>query len=159
MTANCIPRPHVQSMIFATDSVGMDILLDPARAKINVTDFGGGPDDPVGLSGCYANHHKAVHSEIGLATLIENAGYEVDVMMAAFRQADSLTAYCEGLTRDEQDDILYDNAYFGFNIHPYETIFFKTNRQIDPLAIEHLTNWTLKSNITSMDTCKAVKLK
>lgn len=152
LTANCYPRGHVQSMIFATDDIGMAVLLDPNHATTGVADNYGAADDPVGLSGCYDNHRAAVHSEIGLATLIQNADYAVDVMMAAFHQETSLEAYCNATG---MGDVLHNDAYYGFNIHPYETIFFKTNRKIDPVAIEKLTEWHLKRNVTAQTLCPA----
>lgn len=154
MTANCNPRGHIQSMIFATDDIGMGILLDRERATTGgVADWYGSADDPVGLSSCYTNHGSAVHSEIGLATLIQNAGYEVDVMMAAFHQDTNtdLQAYCNA--SGGKGDVLSNGAYFGFNIHPYETIFMKTNRFIDPVAISKLTEWHLKRNVTALNLC------
>lgn len=156
LTANCSPRPHVQSMIFATDSIGMAVLLDPEHATTGVADKYGTANDTVGLSGCYSGHRSAVHSEIGLATLIQNAGYSVDVMMAAFHQDQDektdLDAYCNATG---MGDVLHNDKYFGFNIHPYETIFFKTNRKIDPVAIEKLTEWHLKRNVTAQTLCPA----
>ncbi|KAL1890610.1 hypothetical protein Sste5346_008126 [Sporothrix stenoceras] len=153
LTANCYPRPHVQSMIFATDSVGMAVLLDPEHATTGVDDKYGASNDTVGLSGCYSSHRAAVHSEIGLATLIQNAGYSVDVMMAAFHQETSLEAYCNAT--DNKGDVLNNDDYFGLNLHPYETIFFKTNRKIDPVAIKMLTEWHLKRNVTAQTLCPA----
>ncbi|KIH89214.1 hypothetical protein SPBR_07481 [Sporothrix brasiliensis 5110] len=152
LTANCHPRPHVQSMIFATDDTGMSILLDPDHATSGVADKFGGADDPVGLTGCYNNHRSAVHSEVGLTTLIQNAGYAVDVMMAAIHQETSLEAYCNATN---SNDVLFNDAYFGFNVHPYETIFIKTNRDIDPVAIKKLSEWHLKRNMTSQTLCPA----
>ncbi|CAK7273828.1 hypothetical protein SEPCBS57363_005848 [Sporothrix epigloea] len=154
LTASCWPRGHIQSMIYATDDVGMGILLDPDHAATGVPDVYGTADDTVGLSGCYNGHKAAVHSEIGLATLITNAGYQVDAMMAAYHHQGGLEEYCR-TTGNGSGDVLLPNQYFGIDVHPYETIFFKTNRKIHSVGIGQLTEWHLRRNVTAMDLCHA----
>ncbi|KAK3366518.1 hypothetical protein B0H63DRAFT_529903 [Podospora didyma] len=73
MTLNCKPRPHVQSMILATDYVGMALLLDPLLTTTPQDDAYGGKEDPAGLSGCYDDWRKAVHAEIDTTALITGA--------------------------------------------------------------------------------------
>lgn len=149
MTANCWPRFHVQSMIWATDSTGMALLLDPP-ANSSVADEFGDAAAAVGLSGCYDGWNAAVHAEIGSTAIITGAGYEVDLMMAAYHGKER---YAEECDTSENGDLLWDGKYFGSNIHPYETIFIKANRDIDPTLIGHLTEWHLASGRTSWDTC------
>lgn len=62
LTYQCIPNPHVQSMLLATDHIGMKILLDPDLAYSVPLDTPpwGGPELPVGYSICYADYGKAV---------------------------------------------------------------------------------------------------
>ncbi|KAK3389307.1 hypothetical protein B0H63DRAFT_96999 [Podospora didyma] len=151
MTLNCQPRPHVQSMIFATDHVGMAILLDPGLATTSVDDEHGKKEDPVGLSGCYNDWHKAVHAEIGTTGLIIRAGYKVDVMMTSLHSEKGAEEYCKA--HPESGDLLWNNRYFGGNIHPYETVFMKTNRDVEKPLMASLTAWHLKMNISSYDTC------
>lgn len=54
--------PHVQSMLFATDQIGMSILIDPNLAHTVAFDSQpyGGYEDPVGFSACYPDYTKAV---------------------------------------------------------------------------------------------------
>ncbi|KAE9373643.1 hypothetical protein N431DRAFT_465921 [Stipitochalara longipes BDJ] len=150
-TFNCQPRPHLQSMLFATDDVGMGILLDPVLAKsASIDDFWGTKDDPVGFTQCYETLYLAVHSEVGITELIRSQGYEVDSLMTAFQAATPAT-YCE--KNGFPEDILYDRKYYGANIHPYETVFIKANRNIDTTLLEDMTKWHLEQPTSSWQTC------
>ena len=137
--------------LFATDDVGMGILLDPTIANsASIDDYWGTKDDPVGFTPCYKTLKLAVHSEVGITKLIRSQGYEVDSFLTAF-QAATPTTYCE--ENGYPEDILYDRQYYGANIHPYETVFIKANRNIDPTLLKDMTKWHLEQNTTSWDTC------
>ncbi|KAF9872866.1 hypothetical protein CkaCkLH20_09729 [Colletotrichum karsti] len=152
MTLNCKPRLHIQSMIFATDDVGMGILLDPSIATTaSEDDQFGSKDSPVGLSGCYADWNAAVHAEVGTTGLIMKAGFKVDAMMTSLQAEGGAEEYCKA--HPDSGDVLWDKKYFGSNIHPYETIFIKANRNVDPHLMSSMTDWHLRMNTTSFDTC------
>jgi hypothetical protein len=139
-------------MVLATDDVGMGVLLDPALGQtVHHEDKWGGLDDWTGLSHCFETLYKAVHAEIGLTELVRSQGYEVDVMTTSFHAASEPIKYCEEF--DNPPDNQYDHAYFGTNIHPYETVFFKANRDIDPVTIQDLTDWHLRMKTNAWDTC------
>lgn len=139
-------------MLLATDDVGMSILLDPALAlSASVDDFYGRKEDPVGFTPCFASLTKAVHAEIGITTLIQSQGYDVDVVMTAPHSQESFERFC--MEAGHPDDFLYKNAYLGTNVHPYETMFMKANRDIDPVLLQKLTEWHLDANVTGWDTC------
>lgn len=153
MTANCWPRFHVQSMIWATDAVGMSLLLYPP-ANSSAADRFGAAGDPVGLAGCYDGWDAAVHAEIGSTALITSQGYEVDVMMAAFHGwGGGGGDYAASCNNTSNGDVLWNGRYFGTNVHPYETVFMKANRNIDPVLMERLTEWHEARGLTSWDTC------
>jgi hypothetical protein len=138
-------------MLFATDDIGMSILLDPTIASsVSIDDSWGTKDDPVGFTPCYETLKKAVHAEIGTTELVRSQGYEVDSFLTAFHAATPVT-YCE--VNGYPSDILYDKKYYGANIHPYETVFIKANRDIDPTLLEDMTKWHLSQNTTSWDSC------
>jgi hypothetical protein len=138
-------------MLFATDDIGMGILLDPSLAKsAAIDDYWGTKDDPVGFTECYKTLQLAVHSEVGITDLIRSQGYEVDSMLAAFHAA-TPTSYCE--KNGYPEDILYDRRYYGANVHPYETVFIKANRNIDPTLLEDMTKWHLEQSTTSWNSC------
>ncbi|KAL7627999.1 hypothetical protein AAE478_002195 [Parahypoxylon ruwenzoriense] len=133
MTVNCGPRPHVQSMIWATDYIGMELLLYPLANASELDPFGTA-NDTVAFGGCYEKFHQAIHAEVGGTNVIRKAGYKVSAMMSAF-QGEQYFDECD----KHPGDLLFDGNYFGTNIHPYETIFFKANRGIDPPTLELLT--------------------
>lgn len=97
--------------------------------------------------------HQAIHGELGLSDLIESQGYEVDALLAAYQGHPTPANYC--FENGSPEDILYDNRYYGSNVHPYELVFIKANRNIDPILLEKMTMWHLNQNETSWDTCEA----
>lgn len=153
-TINCEPAPHLQSMLWATDEVGMSILLDPELAySVPADDHWGTKDTPVGLSFCHQTMDQAVHTEIGSTRLILSQGYEVDALMTAYASATSPQDYCKN---GQFEDILYDHKYYGSNVHPYETVYIKSNRNIDQVLLDKMTEWHLSWNISSWDSCKVL---
>ncbi|ROW14175.1 hypothetical protein VPNG_04283 [Cytospora leucostoma] len=153
-TINCEPAPHLQSMLWAMDEVGMSILLDPALAhSVPVKDGWGSEDTPVGMSFCHETMLQAVHTEIGSTRLILSQGYEVDALMTAYASSNSTQDYCE---HGQFEDVLYNDRYYGTNVHPYELVFIKSNRNIDPTLLAKMTEWHLGSGISSWDSCKAL---
>lgn len=152
LTVNCGPLPHIQSMILTTDEIGMGLLLDPNNAHVgSVDDNWGSKEDVVGLTGCYENHMKAIHAEIGTSRMIIEKGYELDAMMTSYSSVKPIDKYCKTFEGDTQ----YKDRYFGINLHPYETIFYKTNRDMDPLPVEKLTEWQNNRNYDSRKACRA----
>ncbi|KUJ18928.1 uncharacterized protein LY89DRAFT_581954, partial [Mollisia scopiformis] len=148
---NCKPYQHVQSMLLATDDIGMGILLSPSLAdSVEVNDVFGSASDPTGFTPCYAAMGQAIHGEMGLTELIRKQGYEVDVLLTAFH-AETPTTYCEANAHPE--DILYEGKYYGSNVHPYELVFIKANRNIDPILLASMTRWHLKQKDSAWDVC------
>ncbi|KAH9887856.1 hypothetical protein F4778DRAFT_423720 [Xylariomycetidae sp. FL2044] len=135
MTINCGPRPHVQSMIWATDAVGMELLLYPPASAM-MDDLWGSAQDTVGYGGCYKEFGLAIHAEIGGTSVIRGAGYQVSAMMSVFNKGEQYIDQCD----DHPQDMLFNDHYFGTNIHPYETFFHKANRDIDPAMLDLFTN-------------------
>lgn len=152
MTANCWPRLHVQSMIWATDAVGISLLLSPPAAAGRPDQFGGA-DAPVGLAGCYGDWGAAVHAEVGSTAAVTQPGYDVDVMMAAYHGTLNYVDEC-AFDAGDSGDVLFQGKYYGANVHPYETVFIKTNRDIDPVLIQRLTEWHATAGTNSWDVCK-----
>jgi hypothetical protein len=139
-------------MLWATDSVSMSILQDPLLAnKTGHEDIYGAADDPVGMSGCYNTWDAAVHAEIGTTELVTSQGYAVDAMMTAFHGTQGTEAYCEANLGPP--DPFFDKQYFGANVHPYETVFMKANRDIEPVLLERLTTWNKNRNFNAWNAC------
>ncbi|KAI9746570.1 MAG: hypothetical protein M1818_000283 [Claussenomyces sp. TS43310] len=148
MTGNCWPQFHVQSMIWATDAVGVELLLFPPQPT--PTQEIPTPEPVVGINSCFHTWDQAVNAEIHASKIITDAGYKLDLMMTAFHGIDK---YAEGCDTSVPGDVLYNGHYHGTNVHPYETIFLKTNRGIDPVLMDRLTDWTHGRNYTSWDMC------
>lgn len=149
MTANCWPQFHVQSMIWATNSTGLELLLYPPQPD---TIPEGLPADwkEVGINGCFHTWDEAVHAEVFSTQIIRNAGHKIAVMMSAFYSDEDYIEHCDS---GGNGDVLWNGMYFGTNVHPYETIFMKTNRDIDPVLIDKLTNWKKGEGYSSYDHC------
>lgn len=108
----------------------------------------------VGMEGCYKEMHKAIHGEVGATGLIQKAGYKVDALMAAFHKS---VDYQEDCRKDPVEDVLWNGQYYGGNVHPYETVFMKANRDIDPKTVELLTKWHLQGTFGgSWDVCRSI---
>ncbi|KAI9646750.1 hypothetical protein NHQ30_004748 [Ciborinia camelliae] len=202
MTANCKPEFHIQSMIWATDSLGIETMLFPSKdvlARLPPPPMYARKDElnkseiqPPGINSCFRTFDSAIDAEIGVTALMRAAGYGVEAIMSAFHGVDTGDEEVSeneqgdhhrrsrhhftdhgGKPAEKQDepsdltsefekfcsstgagDLLYEGDYFGINIHPFETIFMKTNRNIGRVALEHLTGWMKGSKFSSYDYCK-----
>jgi hypothetical protein len=179
MTANCWPTFHVQSMIWATDSIGISTLLfppehalqylsknpvrlPPAKNKEHLS-FPSPPagqkyrylpsiNQAPGINACFHTWDSAVAAEVSSTALIRAAGYKVDVMMAAFHGIGRLKGMenCE-----ENGDVLFEGGCFGGDISVWETGWWKTNRKVDDEGLRRQTEWMRKRGYRSWDVCKA----
>ncbi|KXJ92026.1 hypothetical protein Micbo1qcDRAFT_183379 [Microdochium bolleyi] len=152
MTANCGPPGHLHSMIWATDDVGMALLLHPPH-KPNEDGTSSGHPWTVGYSTCYATFWDAVESEAWTTQMLLREGYHVKAMMSSWSAMPGDTYWDE--CGYHPGDPLMNGAYFGTNVHPYETLFFKTNRGIDPALLKMMTTLHSKPPSTkrSYDLC------
>ncbi|TVY90557.1 hypothetical protein LAWI1_G007118 [Lachnellula willkommii] len=160
ITMNCRPLPHVQSMIWATDRAGIEVLLFPTEAQVKrlketLPPFSAGEPVPTlqhaGINWCPHDYWNAVSVEVHATPLIEAAGYKVDAMMSAFHKQARFEDSC-GEPEAGQDP-LYDGQYFGTTLHPFDTVFAKANRGTNAKIFARLTEWTDGSNYTSYDHC------
>ncbi|KAL7626242.1 hypothetical protein AAE478_003012 [Parahypoxylon ruwenzoriense] len=146
-TANCLPKFHIHSMIWATDSIGMELLLNTPQGLARH-----GGDQRVALGGCYRDKVEALYGVVQATTAIKEAGYQVDALMAVFHESKD---YGEDCAKDSLEDILWDNKhYYGTSIHPYETLFVTVNHDTDPITIARLTEWHYSGSMNgSWDVC------
>lgn len=170
---NCWPTPHVQSMVWATDSEGLGLLLYPpaqsprhdvwmeklfTHAAVFPRPDDYKPDDldwvEKGLSQCFTNRQKAVEAEISATGIILGANKKVDVLLTKYQTSldHNLLNFCEPF---DYWDPQAEGGYDGANIHPYESMFIKTNRGISPRLIENLSKWTDESRYSSYEQCLA----
>ncbi|KAG4433523.1 hypothetical protein IFR05_011006 [Cadophora sp. M221] len=159
MTMNCNIHNHIQSMIWAYDRTTIEILLFPSAPLVKKYKEILGPYvlDPVtpvpamtapGINSCPHEYWDAVAIEVYATGLIQAAGYKVDAMMFAFHSSAKYQETCQ-----ENGDVLVHERYYGMDLHPYDTVFAKTNRGIGPLVLERLTDWTDGNGYTSYDRC------
>lgn len=164
MTVNCEgPVPHIQSMIWATDRIGIETLLYPTVAqmrRLRTSLKSMKTDTPVpdmespGINSCPSEYWKAVAVEVYASPLIKAAGYNIDAMMTAFHANPNYQDECADV-----QDVLYEDKYFGINIHPYDTIFAKANRGTNALTLQKYTDWMDESKYSSYDHCGSRKTK
>jgi hypothetical protein len=81
-----------------------------------------------------------------------SAGYKVDTLMAAWH-GEYPGGKSDYYDKCDFEDPHVNGRYFGFNLHPYETLFVKANRDIDPKMIEKLTQWHDNMKYSSYDVC------
>ena len=142
-------------MVFATDSVGMAIMVNTSSPNdgSGAKDTNGNEDDPVAFRACYETMGQAIHAEVGTARLIRHAGYEVDGLMAAISSYANPEAYCEDEDARGLLDVQWNGKYYGFNVHPYEIVFIKANRDIDGAMMDRLTDWHRRDGWNSWQAC------
>lgn len=73
-------------------------------------------------------------------------------MMSAFH---GMREYEEGESCKENRDVLFEGEYFGVNVHPFETVFLKSNRDVDPLGLQRHSEWMRERGYRSYGYCKA----
>lgn len=181
---NCqSPVPHIQSMFWALDRVGLETLLFPSEELVKKFTSEIPPhetNDPVpemwsaGINSCPHEYWKAVAVEVYSTLLLQAAGFEVDAMMAAYHGfGDALargekvdlgggpvakgtwrtgTGY-ESICKESLDPLL-EKQYWGITIHPFDTVFTKTNRGANVDILERLTQWTEGRGYSSYDVCR-----
>lgn len=52
-------------------------------------------------------------------------------------------------------DVLAKGAYFGIHVHPFKTVFMKTNGDVDQVASKKLTNLAKGFKFTIYYHCKS----
>ena len=118
-----IYQPHVQSMLFATDKVGLNLLVE-----YSIFD--------------YPNIHTSkiwivMDKEIKMSRIMLENNYNIACMLSCSNGCD----FRKGKPSNAWEDPLFPNLYFEENVHPYETIFIKNNRNITPDLITNLKEW------------------
>ncbi|CZT46459.1 uncharacterized protein RSE6_06886 [Rhynchosporium secalis] len=170
MTANCWPTFHIQSMIWATDLIGITTLLFPPKKALDYLSThphyaprsssspekrhtrSTSPSTIFGINGCFSTWHSAVRAEVSSTSLILASGYKVDALMLAYQ---GLPRYKENLSCKENQDLLFPGNYFGIDVHPFETVFMKANRDVSPKVLERYSEWMEAKKYSSYDVCKA----
>jgi hypothetical protein len=111
-TINTNPQIHVQSMMMVLDERALALFVHHG----------------IFLSeNKHVDKHNLVHDhEIRGTQIVLAANYNIDCMMTSCQRIDWRTK--SDIPYDLKHDAWYIGQYYGSTLHPYETIFFKTNR-------------------------------
>lgn len=134
LTTNYDPIPHLQSMLWATDTIGLQLMI---KNQILVPDLRN-----------VSFHHVIQHFEIQMSRIFIENGFD----FYSFEMAESLYDSPNG---NQQHKKINDNKphlnihephlYFNSTLNPCEILFIKTNKINDSLvklytsSIRHLT--------------------
>lgn len=126
--------PIVQSMMLATDKIGLELLIDNEI-------FTGNDEDVTKEAVIFGR-------EIPASKTILDAGFSVDCL-AVTHGKHSLSA----LRHDASGDIVYPGRYWGHTLEPLDTCFFKTNRGCSAGALERSMQLADYKRSTAADRC------
>ena len=129
---SCSAPPHVQSMVFATDTVGMELLFLPKENR----------SPPIFAVRNSRNYDDTIKElEIGLSEVMREAGFGVraismsELAMEIHSQRDANNG--KGL----HGDLHFEQMYFGHNINPLDSLFWKTNRGYASTVTRQYDQW------------------
>lgn len=155
-------------MIWATDRIGIETLLYPsdkavtqlkANLKVQLPKGLGhfGRLGHAGINSCPRGHKQAVVLEIMGAPLIRAAGFQAEALMSAYHGIKDYDVFCRTAAAKKEGlhggDTLHPGNYWGMDIHPFDTVFAKTHRDIAPKVLQKLTEWTDTRGYSSYDYC------
>lgn len=114
--------PHVQSMFWCTDRIGLEIVQEKIFSLENMD-----------------KEKTVIYKELGLSLAILNAGYNITCILPKY-QVDYRLPENQFINSQNgaYGDPQYPGAYFGRSLHPLETIFAKANRHVNDQVIENL---------------------
>jgi hypothetical protein len=134
-------QAHVQSWCFNTDRTGLDILIKAAIFSSTSNWVVEGLVKP--------SHHgesfskgKIIQKEIKMSREIIDAGWNIGCLLDYYKGIDFRfkekrpEEYDIDWNIGRDGDLAWRNHYMGMNMHPYEVIFIKSNRDIHiPLTL------------------------
>ncbi len=131
-------KPHVQSMLMVTDDIGLTCGL---KAQVFARRLDKGAVINV--------------SEVGFSSAVLSNGFNIDCAAELLHGHDFRLKQCIPL---KWNDITFDGRYDGFSVHPFETIFSKTNRMNRQLS-HALMNHTpqVPQNTEFFTVCECVR--
>ncbi|KAI1213009.1 uncharacterized protein F4807DRAFT_412556 [Annulohypoxylon truncatum] len=148
MKVTCLPSFHIESMVWATDTIGMELLLDPPKGSSVSDTLNENQDQVVASGGLSSKTKEVVYSEIEATRMIMSAGYKVDILMPSFPRIEYHEEIC---AKGSAKDVAFGQQD---NIHPYETVFVKTSHDTDSTTVARLTDWHQSRVINgSWDVC------
>lgn len=123
-------RPHVQSMAMVMDHRALKIYKDRGiflRKNMSIP-----------------KHVLIDEHEVGGSKYVLEEGYNIDCFVTAFVHKDwrkDVRFYPEEAS--DPNDLWGSKNYYGYSLHPYETIFYKTNRHYNrkDCIIDLMSEW------------------
>ena len=118
-----IPSPHIQSMILCTDRQGLDIIYPKVINEQRLDKI-----------------QTILQKEIITSKTLLDNGYNIACILSGYNyDFRKLENRLINSNNGHNGDPWYNHSFFGNTIHPYESIFFKTNRGVNPEILESLT--------------------
>ena len=118
-TFNNIPK-HVQSMAFATDNIGLQLLIDN-----NIFNL----ERNIQVFNKLGKWEFIMKFEVGMSGIIMDNGYKIESFMQTENNNFEI----------EHGDICYNNKYFGTTLNPIEIMFLKNNRISSNILKNYIT--------------------
>jgi len=116
---------HVQSMLLALDSKGLQAVLPALKCYKDITD-------------------TINHGEIGISRYILQEGYGLTVLQGSWRgffvfgkdlNSSEVKRRCDAVSENKGGDPNFSGVYLHGTVHPLEVIFIKSNRKLDPESL------------------------
>lgn len=130
-TITFLIEPHVQSYCFVTDSMGLKILIDQG-IFCDPKDF------------CHWSKNEMIlKKEVLMSKVMLSNGYNIGCFLKIFYGRDFRQP--AGVPKKFRKDFLHPRVYIGnSDVHPYETMFLKSNRLLYSLDQTTLIYHTVK---------------
>ncbi|MQY21999.1 hypothetical protein [Nocardia macrotermitis] len=112
------PFTHVQSMIYAMPRAVLVQLLAAGMFDPN--------------QGSLSHMENVVDYEIRMSQLVIGSGLNIRSLLPEYNTIDYRLPHTEINPTSREGDPCYADQFFGRTLHPYETIFIKTNRDMYP---------------------------
>jgi hypothetical protein len=131
-------QQHVQSYMLCMDKIGLQIGLEAGIFSKTQ----------------HSSKETVIHQcEIVYGQKIMNKGYQITCMLSGYRpllETPQQFVYPYGsLMNWHEGDPVYPKGYLDMDIHPYEVIFFKSNRGITPEILQRyvaIHNYKIKDH-------------
>lgn len=122
--------PHVQSMLMVFDHRALNLLRK---------------NDIIMSTNRQVPKNKLIwEHELNSSKVVLDAGFNLDCMLTAYQGIDWREKPPQGYPNIPVGCLWGKNRYFGTDIHPYEAIFMKTNREWGKYnTLDKITNWKL----------------
>ena len=135
---DCFGNAHVQTYFMATDKIGMGIGIKHQIFSNELAHRAPGKE-LVNMWGWLVHH-----CEIRYSRAIIQEGYNIGCFMKGIEGEDYTkikTPFVERSFGTTNNDQIYNGSYFGTTVHPYEVMFFKSNRGITPAILNAHMNF------------------